>query len=119
MPGIATNRVYGVLADAVHYIHMALVAYLMLGWLSPVGYLLPYLALFPSVVAGWQIFGMCVLTKWEHQLRGDRNVESRRCIGDNLARLGIRLSIKQLDAIEYILPTTLWCVALWRKLTSL
>jgi hypothetical protein len=59
------------LADAVHYLHILLVLYVVIGWvITPIKYIHYYILLVLVILLDWNDYhGECSLTKLEHYLR--------------------------------------------------
>ena len=62
---------YTQIADLIHYLHILLVLYIIIGWfITPIKYIHLYLLLIIFVILDWNDFdGQCILTRLEHYYR--------------------------------------------------
>ena len=62
---------YTQIADLIHYLHIVLVLYIIVGWyITPIKYIHLYLLLIIFVILDWNDFdGQCILTRLEHYYR--------------------------------------------------
>lgn len=104
---------YTLAADAVWWLHLGMVAFLLVGWATPPPWLSVYLWGCPVTIMGWYLLGGCWVTKLESWLRGVEPTGAR-CVDSTLRRCGVRLPLKVLDIFEYTLLIGTWCVGIWR-----
>ncbi len=97
-------------ADAVWLIHGIVTMYIFVGWVLPPPLLYLYIVALPLVLLQWRVLGYCVLTRWEQLLRGGGDVDTR-FVGDALARRGLVVGDRCLDASEYVVIIVLWLTA--------
>ncbi len=100
-------------------VHVAVAAYIFVGWALAPG-LIVYLAFLPLMVLHWQLNGgSCLLNNCESLLRSGRwrdpaNREEGawlRCVVSDLS--GRHFSARQINAISYGLLAVLWALAWW------
>ena len=66
----------GIIADALNYLHIAFVLYIIVGWyFTPIRYIHLYLFIIIFIILDWNDFdGLCTLTKMEDYFRNNNNL---------------------------------------------
>jgi hypothetical protein len=104
------------------YLHIVILAFIVLGWLIPSrGMLIAYLVFLPATVLHWKLnAGACVLNNLENWLRyrrwraPERNPEEGAWLRTLLRSLtGIALTRKMMDLVIYGAMALFWVLA-WR-----
>jgi hypothetical protein len=74
------NNMNTIIADLLHYLHIAFVLFLSLGWyFIPVKYIHLYLFIIIFIILDQNDFdGLCTLTKVEHYFRSKNSVKEQR-----------------------------------------
>jgi hypothetical protein len=101
------------------YLHLAVMAFIVLGWMLPApGLLIAYLVFVPAVVLHWFLNdGACALNNLENWLRyrswraRERNPEEGAWLRTLLRNLtGLSLSRKSMDAFIYSAMALFWAL---------
>ncbi|MGH6878372.1 MAG: hypothetical protein ACREHV_13510 [Rhizomicrobium sp.] len=108
------------LGRACHLLHIAVMIFIVCGWLMPArAALIFYLAFLPAIVLQWQFNrNSCVLNNLESLVRSgswrDRGNSEEGAWLLALARntLGLRVRPAQLDAVVYVALAALWATGL-------
>ena len=107
------------------YLHLAVMAFIVLGWMLPGrAPLIAYLVFLPAVVLHWFLNGgACALNNLENWLRyrnwraPERNPEEGAWLRTLLRNLtGISLSRKSMDVLVYAAMALFWALAWYRLL---
>jgi hypothetical protein len=117
----APKKVRDTLSTICFYHHMAMMGYILLGWLVPWhAALIFYLVFLPSVIAQWRLNrNTCVLNNIEALLRtgkwrNPRNREEGAWLHTLIVdSTGIPITKFQLDCIMYSVMACLWGLAFW------
>jgi hypothetical protein len=106
------------------YLHLAILAFIMLGWMSPGrALLIAYLVFLPGVILHWKLNAdACVLNNIESWMRHgrwrapDRNPEEGAWLRTLLTSwTGLMISRGRMDLIIYVAMAIFWVLA-WRHL---
>jgi hypothetical protein len=98
-------------------IHIALVAFVMLGWLaSSPELLIGHLILIPGILLHWKMFDGCILTYWECRLKGrpfvpDSEGEPSPFLRGLLASMGLRPPALLVDRIVDVVMIVAWVLS--------
>ena len=106
----------GFAADVVYVSHLAVLGYILTGWMSPKPWLYGYIGFFPLVATTWSLTGGCPLTTLENYLRGAK--PDTRFVMGVVNSLGLKVEEKTLDKLEYIIPALLCTIAVGRAAFS-
>ena len=74
------NNMNGIIADALNYLHIAFVLYIIVGWyFTPIRYIHLYLFIIIFIILDWNDFdGLCTLTKMEDYFRNNNSVKEQK-----------------------------------------
>lgn len=107
-----------IVAGVIRYLHMAVLAVALLGWLAPSQELLKAYAVFMILtMLQWSVCNnRCILTIWEHKLTGvDSGPGAESFIGRILTKLtGRKPSSRFVDGLSYSIGTICLLLALLR-----
>jgi hypothetical protein len=106
-----------------HVLHLAILAFILLGWLAPWrGLLMAYLVFLPAVILHWKLNdNACALNNLESWLRyrrwraPDRNPEEGAWLRTLIRSFtGVMLTRARMDVIIYAVMGLCWAAAWWR-----
>jgi len=115
-PASKPSRTSILLADLLYIVHLLVLVFLLVGWALSGKWLYVYVLTFPAIVVTWKLTGACPLTTAENRLRGVS--QSNRFIENLLKKLGVSVSTRTLNFLEYAIPAGLWVVGVGRLIWS-
>lgn len=109
------------LARFCFWLHFAVMLYIVFGWGAPRATLYFYLCFLPAVVIQWRFNrNSCILNNLESKLRtgnwrNPANPEEGAWLFTLVrTRLGIAVTARQMEIVNYLALAVFWSIAFWR-----